>query len=406
MEHSSGTQFLFQHWTPCQTSQPARRKNTMQEWEQEKIIKQEHQEFQEQGIQPPQKQCKREYQYYTDFVNHTTQGTNLDISVSLLAMSGSAHRLIEIIMTKPHDIDAKNLAAADLLFFLFNLAEKSGFHIKDIERSVEFTDINDRVANLSKAMKDMVLYHTMHVNIMWPNLQELQTHAQDIACKTIELVNAKDLHALLSLSIQKRPLNDIMMDARFKHSITKPLMKFALECNSIYPIIYMIPANTNALFLALLENSGLNNAMQYLYIDDVITRIQAFMTIFMTKEKMTLERANAFLTNIINGKPGTIDITDRNTLLWPVSHCLEMKSFEFNWNTKYPKKYPLVPIEDKWINKDDIILHRTNNVSCLPFKKKWLDISTTNGNNYNELQLLTEEDLKWLESLSDNPTLN
>jgi hypothetical protein len=30
----------------------------------------------------------------------------------------------------------------------------------------------------------------------------------------------------------------------------------------------------------------------------------------MTKEKMTLDRVNAFLTNIINGQPGTIDIRD------------------------------------------------------------------------------------------------
>ena len=35
-----------------------------------------------------------------------------------------------------------------------------------------------------------------------------------------------------------------------------------------------------------------------------------YMIIFMTKEKMTLDRVNAFLTNIINGQPGTIDIRD------------------------------------------------------------------------------------------------
>ena len=78
------------------------------------------------------------------------------------------------------------------MFFLFNFAEKSGFHIENIERSVEFTSIKNKVANLANAMKDMVLYHTMHVNMAWPDLNELQTHAQDIACKTIELVNARN----------------------------------------------------------------------------------------------------------------------------------------------------------------------------------------------------------------------
>jgi hypothetical protein len=181
-------------------------------------------------------------------------------------------------------------------------------------------------------------------------------------------------------------------------------MKFEIECNSIYPIIYMIPSNANALFLSLLENSGIKNNMQYLLIDDVITRIQAYMIIFMTKEKMTLDRVNTFLTGVINGIPGTIDIRDRNTLLWPVSNCLEMTSYEFNWNNKYPGKFPLIPIEDTGIEKDELSLHRSGNISCLPFKKRWLDVSTTNGNNYNELKLLTEEDMKWLESLSKTPT--
>jgi hypothetical protein len=75
--------------------------NNPQEWELANLIKQEQQVFQEQdfqgiqGIKRPQKQRRKEFQYYTDFVKHNSQGTNLDVSVSLLAMSGSTHRLIE-----------------------------------------------------------------------------------------------------------------------------------------------------------------------------------------------------------------------------------------------------------------------------------------------------------------------
>jgi hypothetical protein len=94
-------------------------------------------------------------------------------------------------------------------------------------------------------------------------------------------------------------------------------MKYEIECNTIYPIIYMIlqnasalfltllensgirnemqhllindvttklPVNASALLLALLENCGINKRMQYLFIDDVITRIQAYMIIFMTRK--------------------------------------------------------------------------------------------------------------------------
>jgi hypothetical protein len=249
-------------------------------------------------------------------------------------------------------------------------------------------------------MKDMVLYHTININVEWPDNLELQTHAQDIACKTVELVNARDLHALLNLSIQKRALNDDMMDARFKHILAKPFMKTEIECHSIYPIIYMIPPTATALFLSLLENSGIKNNMQYLLIDDVITRIQAYMIVFMTKEKMTLERVNNFLAGVINGIPGTIDIRDRHSLLWPISNCLKMTTFEFNWNNKYPGKFPLVSIDDNLIEREDLMTHRTGNISCLPFKKRWLDSSTNYGYDNNELQILTEEDMKWLESLS------
>jgi hypothetical protein len=74
-------------------SKPTRRKNNMQEWELANLIKQEHQEFREQGIQRPQKQRRKEFQYYTDFVKHNTQGTNLDVSVSLLVrLSTSPNR--------------------------------------------------------------------------------------------------------------------------------------------------------------------------------------------------------------------------------------------------------------------------------------------------------------------------
>jgi hypothetical protein len=140
--------------------------------------------------------------------------------------------------------------------------------------------------------------------------------------------------------------------------------------------------------------------MQYLLIDDVITRIQAYMIVFMTKEKMTLERVNNFLAGVINGIPGTIDIRDRHSLLWPISNCLKMTTFEFNWNNKYPGKFPLVSIDDNLVDRKDLMAHRTGNISCLPFKKRWLDSSTNYGYDHNELQILTEEDMTWLESLN------
>jgi hypothetical protein len=39
----------------------------------------------------------------------------------------------------------------------------------------------------------------------------------------------------------------------------------------------------------------------------------------MKEENMTIKRTNLFPTNILQGQNGTIDIKDRNTLIWPFS---------------------------------------------------------------------------------------
>jgi hypothetical protein len=68
----------------------------------------------------------------------------------------------------------------------------------------------------------MIIYHIMHVNIVWPDIHEMQVYANDIACKTVKLAIAANFHMLLSLSIQKQALNDIIMDAGFKQIVEKP----------------------------------------------------------------------------------------------------------------------------------------------------------------------------------------
>jgi hypothetical protein len=126
----------------------------MHRWEQEKKMKQEHQEFLQQGMQIPQEKHRKEYQYCTDFVKHNTEETNLDNSVTLLDKLDSAFRLMEKIMSEPHDIDAKNLADADLLFSHLNFAEKSDFAIENIQKYIESKGLSGKVANLAKAIQE------------------------------------------------------------------------------------------------------------------------------------------------------------------------------------------------------------------------------------------------------------
>jgi hypothetical protein len=80
-------------------------------------------------------------------------------------------------------------------------------------------------------------------------------------------------------------------------------------------------------------------------------------------------------------------------------HCLEMTSFEQNWNEKYPEKFPLMSIENQWIDEIASNFQRENNVNSLPFKNRMHEMPIENKNNentntreYTELQLLTEED--------------
>jgi hypothetical protein len=65
----------------------------------------------------------------------------------------------------------------------------------------------------------MIIYHTMHVTIVWPDIHEMQVYANDIACKTVETAIAESFHTLLPLSIQKQAANENIMDGRFKHIV-------------------------------------------------------------------------------------------------------------------------------------------------------------------------------------------
>jgi hypothetical protein len=58
--------------------------------------------------------------------------------------------------------------------------------------------------------------------MVWPDIHEMQVYANDIACKTVKSAIAANFHMLISLSIQKQALNDIIMDAGFKQIVEKP----------------------------------------------------------------------------------------------------------------------------------------------------------------------------------------
>jgi hypothetical protein len=288
-----------------------------------------------------QKILRKEYEYYNDYVKFITKDINMNASISIVAMSGSGYRLIEIITSKAHDIDAINIVASDLLFFLFNFAIKSEFEIEHIKKNSEYKSIESKVANLATAMKEIIFFHAMYANSTWLWKQELQTYAIDIANKTLEITNVENIHELLSISIQKKSWDDKIMVARFKHIIEKPFMKYDLECNTIYPLLYTTPEKINPFLLALLENSGIRRETKNMYLDETITKIQAYAFHFMKNEGMTLKKTNTFLNNILNGQHFNIDIQEKNTLIWPISHMLEQKSFEENWNNKYPGKIKL-----------------------------------------------------------------
>ncbi len=111
---------------------------------------------------------KKEYQYYTDFVKHVIKVTNLNMPVSLLAMSGTAYPLIEIIMSKPHDIDASKPVAADLLFVLFHFADKTGLEIETIHQCIGTQSLKSKVhIKPTPAMKEMVFHQVMHATTEW-----------------------------------------------------------------------------------------------------------------------------------------------------------------------------------------------------------------------------------------------
>jgi hypothetical protein len=88
----------------------------------------------------------------------------------------------------------------------------------------------------------------------------------------------------------------------------------------------------------------------------------------------------------MRGKIGTIDIRDRNTFIWSISHCLVRTNSEFNWDNKYPRKFPLMPIESQWVEEKQLTSRKKITLVASHLRKdgrKCMQLTKTTTMNYN-----------------------
>jgi len=146
-------------------------------------------------------EIRREYQYFTDFVKQFSENSNLDISKSLLFAAGSGFRLNEIVLSKPHDKDAIDMVAADLVFFIFHAAGNEMTNIKGIIRCNTSNDMKGKASNLSTALKELLFAHATNPNLDLIDIKRIEGLNCEILGRILEITDKKSIHRLFAICI-------------------------------------------------------------------------------------------------------------------------------------------------------------------------------------------------------------
>ena len=287
-------------------------------------------------------EIRREYQYFTDFVKQFSENSNLDISKSLLFAAGSGFRLNEIVLSKPHDKDAIDMVAADLVFFIFHAAGNEMTNIKGIIRCNTSNDMKGKASNLSTALKELLFAHATNPNLDLIDIKRIEGLNCEILGRILEITEKKSIHRLFAICIQLKGGNDDIMLSRFNHIMAKPHMQYQIECNTIFPLYYILPFYSNREFLDLLRKSGVVTMGTFLVLHEVVEKVQIYLINLMKAHNLSWKDTSSKLEKTFGKYSMNIDVKDKNTLIYPIVQNLSLITFEENWNAKFHNKIPYI----------------------------------------------------------------
>jgi len=308
-----------------------------------------------------------EFDYYKNYVAACVRKTEETVSLEYIKLNTSLFRMLEILLEKFHDIDAKNSLAGNVIFHSVALSQALNItmYIED-GRSDEPRRQDPRIYASELCLNAKTTSDAYHRFAIDPTNSVC---AEALAYELLELIDianniaeVRNLHELLSINIQKRGGTDKFLQERYLHIKRNPYMKIQMETNSIYPLLYRWPIH-NMTFCLLLKQAKVELTENFLQLQEVIEKLSSYVTYLLQHEQWTDHMVTIMLENAFNTRMFVINIHDPRSFLGPVSRNLHAESYATHWNRKYPSMGYLLAatpaMEDGQTLRADVLSMRT-----------------------------------------------
>ena len=322
-----------------------------------------------------------EFKYFIDYVNSRTRKTQHNTTMRFLTLNNTIYKLLEIILERIHDIDARNSAAADVIFdtVAFALSAKVPINMEDgrgIENRREDTVIY--ASELCRAAKNFSSAYKNFTENSWDHfvIDEMIFEVQEIIDTCNTLAQVENLHQLLSINIEKRGEDKLLQERKW-HIERLPFMQLEMESNSVQPLLYHLPHHADKQLTTLIRNAGISTLNIYLELSDVVNKVYDYATTLMTKENMTPEAVKMLLTATLGYHTQHLNMKDKRSLIWPLSRCLAQEPYATMWNKKFPTKNFLQYDKKLWATPISLQTTKANNIVKIDIPKRW-DVTSDN----------------------------
>ncbi len=198
-----------------------------------------------------------EFEYYKDFVESQTSRVYKSTNLRFLDLNTALYRLLEVLLEKFHDIDAKKSIAGDIIFYAVALAQSAeiDIHMEDgggnEPRRAEASVFASEFCMAAKATSSAFI--RLHKTPQDRRVKdEFIFELAELIDTTRNMAHVDSLHDILAINIQKHGEDDRILLERFIHIQQAPYMQLEIETNTIYPLLYHVPKISNQAFLTTL----------------------------------------------------------------------------------------------------------------------------------------------------------
>lgn len=298
-----------------------------------------------------------EYEYYKKYVRDCVNPTKNTEILHYLQLNTALFRMLEVLLDKFHDIDARNSIAGDIIFHSIAICQalNQPLYMED-GRGSENRRQTSNVLAYDLCISAKITSNAFTKFQQSPSnkafLDELIYELGELIDATNMVAEVSSLHELLTINLQRRGKTDRLLEERCEHIRNTPYMKLQLERCTIYPLFYGWPTE-NTTFCTLLKQAGVDANNHFLLLQPTVEKIHSYVSQLITTEYMTEETVEKMLINIFGTKTFSINIRDVRTLLCPVARALQEQTYAAMWNNKYPQYgyilsvTPKVTLEDR-----------------------------------------------------------